>query len=137
MRWRHLLVLLGRMLRWLLTLLLLLLRCRRWINELWWLHPHHVSHATAAATTTAGDTDAGLGRGPFVLPRRCRRGHLMRHEPWTIARGGRIGCGYDGGRETPMMTNDCCLTGRLQIDGRRMTVHSAVQRAASGGVPTR
>lgn len=136
MRWRHLLVLLGRMLRRLLNLLLLLLRCRRWINELWWLHPHHVSHATAAATTT-GDTDAGLGRGPFVLPRWCRRGHLMRHEPWTIARGGRIGCGYDGGRETPMMTNDCCLTGRLQIDGRRMTVHSAVQRAASGGVPTR
>lgn len=36
-----------------------------------------------------------------------------------------------------MMTNDCCLTRRLQIDGRRMTVHSAVQRTASGGIPTR
>lgn len=36
-----------------------------------------------------------------------------------------------------MMAYDCCLTGRLQIDGRRMTVHSAVQRTASGGIPTR
>lgn len=121
-------VLLWRMLRrW----LALLLRCRGWINELWWLHPH-VSHAT-----TAGDTSPRLGRRPFVLPRRCRRWHLMRHEPWTIARGGRIGCGYHGRRETSMMTNDCCLTRRLQIDGRCMTVHSAVQRTASGGIPTR
>lgn len=93
MRWCHLLVLLGRMLRRLLTLLLL--RCRRWVNKLRRLHPY-VSHATAAAaTTTTGDTDTGLGRGPFVLPRRSRRWHLMRHEPWTIARGGRVGCGYD------------------------------------------
>lgn len=35
------------------------------------------------------------------------------------------------------MTNDCCLTRRLQVNGRRMTVHSAVQRTASGGIPTR
>lgn len=90
MRWCHLLMLLGRMLR---RLLVLLLWRRRWINELWWLHPH-VSHATAAATT--GDTYAGLGRGSLVLPRRCRRWHLMRHEPWTVSRGGRIGCGNDG-----------------------------------------
>lgn len=86
MRWCHLLVLLRR-------LLALLLRCRWRINELWWLHPH-VSHASAAAAH--GDTYAGLGRGSLVLPRRCRRWHLMRHEPWTVTRGGRIGSGNDG-----------------------------------------
>lgn len=94
MRWCHLLVLLGRVLRRLLALLLLLRR-RRWINELWRLHPHDVSHATASATTPGDTYAAGLGRGPFVLPRRCRRWHLMRHEPWTVTRGGRIGGGYD------------------------------------------
>lgn len=93
MRWRHLLVLLGRVLR---RLLALLLWCRRWINELWRLHPHDVSHATAAAATPGDSSYTGLWRGSFVLPRRCRWGHLMRHEPWTIPRSGRIGCGNDG-----------------------------------------
>lgn len=123
MRWCHLLVLRRRRLvLLLLMLLLLLLGRRRWINKLRGLHQ---------------SGDAGLGRRSFVLPRRCSRGHLVRHEPWTVARGGRIGSSYHGGRETSMMTDNCCLTRRLQIDGRRMTVHTAVQQAASGGIATR
>uniref|UniRef100_A0A2M4C7K1 Putative secreted protein n=1 Tax=Anopheles marajoara TaxID=58244 RepID=A0A2M4C7K1_9DIPT len=113
----------------LLLLLLLLLGCWRWTNELGWLH---MSSVDQSAST---DEPARLGGRSLVLACRGRRRHLVRHKPWTIgSRGGRVGGRNDRRREAPMVPHDRCLSGRmLQVDGRRVTVHAAVQRHAASG----
>uniref|UniRef100_A0A2M3ZRL3 Putative secreted peptide n=1 Tax=Anopheles braziliensis TaxID=58242 RepID=A0A2M3ZRL3_9DIPT len=111
-------------------LLLLLLGCWRWTNELWWLHVGAIDQSTST------DEPARLGGRSFVLACRGRRRHLVRHKPWTIGSGsrGRVGGRNDRRREAPMVPHDRCLSGRmLQVDGRRVTVHAAVQRHAASG----
>lgn len=114
---------------------LLLLRSWWRAYKLWRLH---VIAGPSATASTAEDTAAGLRGGSLVLACRGRRRHLVRHKPWTVGGGGggRVSGRYDRRREAPMVADHCRLpcARMLQIDRRRVAVHSVQRHAASGRV---
>lgn len=121
----------------LLLLLLVLLLLGSW----WWadeLRRLHVITGPSTASASAEDTATRLRSGSLVLACRGRRRHLVRHEPWTVSGGcgGRI-CGrYDRRREPSVVAHHCRLPSArmLQVDRRRVAVHSVQRHAASGRV---